>query len=224
MTAAAVARPSGTRLAIWAAIVALLSIVSFAGNLTSEPPEDFIYEWELGAGTLVQDGILLLVVLLLARPWYRPLLAWGPPTSWARAAGLGVALIIAVYLVTLALSPLLEPGREQGLVPDEFDDDRIAPLVFNSILIVTFVPLVEEMMFRGVGLSLLRRYGDKVAIFFSGFAFAAVHGLLEGMVSLTAFGAGLAYLRLRTRSIWPCIAVHAVFNGIALTVALLAAD
>jgi membrane protease YdiL (CAAX protease family) len=209
---------------IWVAIVALLSLVSFVGNLTTEPEEDFIYQWTLGIGTLVQDGILLLVVFLLARPWYRDLLAWRPPRSYKRAAGLGAALIGGVYILAIALSPLLEPGEEQGLVPQELDGDRIAPLLFNSFLIVTFVPLVEELMFRGIGLSLLRRYGDKVAIFVSGFAFACVHGLVEGLVVFTAFGAGLAYLRLRTSSIWPCVAVHAIFNGVALTVALLVAD
>jgi membrane protease YdiL (CAAX protease family) len=216
--------PGTTRLAVWIAIVALLSLVSFVGNLTTEPEENFIYQWTLGIGTLVQDGILLVVVFLLARPWYRLRLAWRPPLSWGRAAGLGAALIGAIYVLTIALSPLFEPGEEQGLVPDELDGDRIAPLVFNSILIVTFVPIVEELMFRGIGFSLLRRYGDRVAVLGSGLAFAAVHGLLEGLVVFTAFGAGLAYLRLRTQSIWPCIAVHGLFNGVALTVALLAAD
>jgi membrane protease YdiL (CAAX protease family) len=216
--------PGTTRLAIWAAIVALLSLVSFIGNLTTEPDEDFIYQWELGIGTIVQDGILLLVVLLLARPWYRDLLAWRPPVSWKRAAGLGAALIAGIYVLAIVLSPLFEPGEEQGLVPREIDGDRITPLVFNSFLIVTFVPLVEELMFRGIGLSLLRRYGDRTAMLLSGVAFACVHGLVEGLVVFTAFGAGLAWLRLRTSSIWPCIAVHAIFNGVALIVALLVAD
>jgi membrane protease YdiL (CAAX protease family) len=213
-----------TRLVIWAAIVALLSLVSFVGNLTTEPDEDFIYQWELGIGTLVQDGILLLVVLLLARPWYRDLLALRRPVSWKRAAGLGAALIAGVYVLAIVLSPFFEPGEEQGLVPRELDGDRIVPLVFNSFLIVTFVPLVEELMFRGVGLSLLRRFGDRAAILLSGIAFACVHGLVEGLVVFTAFGAGLAWLRLRTSSIWPCVAVHAIFNGVALAVALLVAD
>jgi membrane protease YdiL (CAAX protease family) len=216
--------PGTTRLAIWAAIVALLSVVSFVGNLTTDPDDDFIYQWELGVGTLVQDGILLLVVLLLARPWYGALLGWRPPFSYKRAAGLGAALIAGIYVLTIALSPLFEPGEEQGLAPSALDGDRIAPLVFNSVLIVTFVPLVEELMFRGIGFSLLRRYGDRVAVLGSGIAFAAVHGLVDALVVFTIFGAGLAYLRLRTTSIWPCIAVHAVFNGIALTVALLVAD
>jgi membrane protease YdiL (CAAX protease family) len=222
--AASDAQPTGRRLGVWAAIVALLSLVSFVGNLTTEPEEDFIYQWALGIGTIFQDGILLLVVFLLARPWYGKLLAWRPPISYKRAAGLGAALIAGIYVLAIALSPLFEPGEEQGLVPREFDGDRIAPLVFNSILIVTFVPVVEELMFRGIGLSLLRRYGDKAAVLVSGLAFAGVHGLLEGLVVFTAFGAGLAYLRLRTRSVWPCIAVHAIFNGVALTVALLVAD
>ena len=37
---------------------------------------------------------------------------------------------------------------------------------------------------------------------------------------LVALGVGLAYLRARTDSLYPCFIVHALFNAIALTLAV----
>jgi membrane protease YdiL (CAAX protease family) len=212
------------KLLAWATVVVVLSSLSFLGNLTSEPEENFIYKWSLGIGTLVQDGIILGIVYLIVRGSFVEAVAWRPPVAIGRAVGLGAATLVGVYVLTGALAPILQPGEEQGLVPEEVDGSRIAPLVFNSILIVTFVPFVEELFFRGAGVWVLRRYGTAAAIAGSGIAFALVHGLLEGLPIFTAFGAALAYLRLRTASIFPCIAVHSVFNALAIAAALVSAE
>ena len=51
-------------------------------------------------------------------------------------------------------------------------------------------------------------------------AFALGHGLIIGLPALLAFGIGLAWLRDRTGSVYPGIALHALFNGAALIVAV----
>ena len=56
-------------------------------------------------------------------------------------------------------------------------------------------------MFRGAGYSLLARFGQIVAILVTGVTFGLVHGLIEALVVLTAFGIGLAWLRARTDSV-----------------------
>ena len=75
-------------------------------------------------------------------------------------------------------------------------------------------------MFRGAGYSLLARFGQIVAILVVGVTFGLVHGLIEALVVLAAFGIGLAWLRARTDSVYPCMAVHALFNAVALIVAV----
>ena len=47
-----------------------------------------------------------------------------------------------------------------------------------------------------------------------------MHGLVAGLVVLSVFGIGLAWLRAKTDSVYPCIAVHALFNAVALIVAV----
>jgi membrane protease YdiL (CAAX protease family) len=54
-----------------------------------------------------------------------------------------------------------------------------------------------------------------------GLAFGLAHGLVEAELVLIPFGILLAVLRDRTSSVFPGILVHALFNGIALAVAVL---
>ena len=51
-------------------------------------------------------------------------------------------------------------------------------------------------------------------------AFGLAHGLVVGLPVLTIFGAILAWLRLKTGSLYPPIALHALFNGAALIAAV----
>jgi membrane protease YdiL (CAAX protease family) len=80
--------------------------------------------------------------------------------------------------------------------------------------------VVEELMFRGEGFALLGRYGRWVAIVGTALAFGLGHGLLLGLPILVVFGLGLALLRDRTGSVYPGIALHALFNGVALIAAV----
>ena len=50
--------------------------------------------------------------------------------------------------------------------------------------------------------------------------FGLAHGLVEALPILVALGVGLAYLRARTDSLYPGFVVHALFNAIALTLAV----
>jgi len=80
---------------------------------------------------------------------------------------------------------------------------------------------VEELMFRGLGQSLLSFLGRWPSILVVGIAFGATHGLLEALLILVPFGVALAYLRDRTDSVYPGMLVHASFNGVALAYAVL---
>ena len=87
-------------------------------------------------------------------------------------------------------------------------------------MIVVVAPIVEELTFRGLGYSLLVRYGKWAAIVLTGLAFGLAHGLVEALPFLAAFGMGLAYLRSRVRSVYPGMIVHGLFNAVALTLSV----
>ena len=129
-------------------------------------------------------------------------------------------MIVAVFIVEAVLEPFLNAGEEQGLTPDTWDPDRAGAYAANAVVIAVIAPIVEELMFRGAGYSLLARFGQVVAIVAVGVLFGLVHGLIAGLVVLSVFGIGLAWLRAKTDSVYPCIAVHALFNAVALIVAV----
>jgi membrane protease YdiL (CAAX protease family) len=77
-------------------------------------------------------------------------------------------------------------------------------------------------MFRGAGYGFLEPLGRLQAAVLVGIAFALVHGLLIGFPVIATFGIGLAILRGRTDSIYPCILLHATFNAFGLAVGIAA--
>jgi hypothetical protein len=93
------------------------------------------------------------------------------------------------------------------------------PLV---LLVVTLGPLVEELLFRGVLLSALwQRWGRGAAIGLSAVAFALAHlpGLdwqLVALPDLILLALALAWLRLRSGSIWPSVVGHGANNLLAV--------
>jgi hypothetical protein len=214
---------SDARLVAWLSIVGLLALTNFIGNAESNPPKDFVYLWSSAVSQAIYLVVLLAIILAIAgRDRTRDVLALHRPRSWAKALGLGLALIVAVYLFVALLSPLLNPGEDQGLTPSGWDSSRAPQFVANFIVIACLVPIVEELMFRGLGFSLLERYGEWVAILGVGVLFAAVHGIAAGLPVFTLFGSGLAFIRSRSNSVLPCIVVHGTFNGISLLLAVAA--
>jgi uncharacterized protein len=209
-------------LALWTSFVLAFASLSYSVRFTAGKPErDTLYKWSTAVGGLVQFAIIALIVYGIAGLGRRrELLALRRPTSWRLAAAIGVGIGIAMLVLLSLLSPLLEPGREQGLTPDHWEPAHAAAYVVNGLVIAGVAPIVEELTFRGLGYSLLERFGRWTAIVLVGVLFALAHGLVEAFPFLAAFGAMLAYLRSRVNSVYPGMVVHALFNAVALVVSV----
>jgi len=84
------------------------------------------------------------------------------------------------------------------------------------LVVVAGAPLVEETLFRGLLFGALRaRFGPAIAILFTGIAFGAMH--FDPMVGpqLAIIGLTLGYVRERSGSLYPCIVLHALQNGLS---------
>jgi membrane protease YdiL (CAAX protease family) len=197
--------------------------LSYTLRFTSgKPPKDLLYKWSTAAGTLFQFAVIAAIIYGIAGLSHdrRGVFALRRPTSWRTAIKIGIGVGIGILILTLILTPLLEPGREQGVTPDTWQPEHAAAYIANGIVVAVVAPIVEELTFRGLGYSLLARYGRWVAIIGTGLAFALAHGLVDAFPLLAAFGFGLAYLRSRVDSVYPGMIVHGLFNAIALTVAV----
>lgn len=82
------------------------------------------------------------------------------------------------------------------------------------VCLVAAIPAMEELFFRGFVLFGLRaRYGNAAAIIGSACLFGISHLDAVAAIYATVAGLVLGMLALRTRSIWPGIAVHAAVNA-----------
>ena len=210
-------------LALWSSFVLAFTTLSYTIRFTSgKPPKDLLYRWTTVVGNLVQFAIIAAIVYGIAglSGERRRVLALRRPTSWRTAFRIGLGVGVGIYVLTIALGPVLHPNREQGVTPDTWQPRHLAAYIANGIVIAVVAPIVEELTFRGLGYSLLARYGRWAAIIGTGLAFGLAHGLVNAFPFLAAFGIGLAYLRSRVNSVYPGMIVHGLFNATALTVAV----
>lgn len=217
-----------TRLACWTALVVAIAGLNYYARFSSSSSSttasrNEVYSWSAFAGGLVVYAVWLVLVLAIAVD-RTDLLALRRPQSWGRALRLGVGAIFFVYVFEIFVSVLplpQSPSAEQGLTPTHWEPAHAAAFAANVALFTIVAPIVEELMFRGVGQSLLRYLGRAPSILLVGVTFGLTHGLLEALVVLIPFGVALAYLRDRTDSVYPGMLVHASFNGVALAYAVL---
>lgn len=211
------------RLPYWVALAVALAALNYAGNLLAdgETRDDLLYLWSTAVAGLVQYAVIGLVLFAIARELPRAALGLQAPISWPRAIGLMVASLVGIWLIAAALNVFLKAGEEQGLVPEAWDGDRWAPFLANAVVVAVVAPIVEELLYRAVGMAVVSAVGSTaVAIGVTGLAFGLAHGLLVALPVLTAFGLILGWLRARTTSAVPCMIVHGIFNGAALLAAV----
>lgn len=134
-------------------------------------------------------------------------LALAPVSAWA---------FPVIVIGTLALGLLIEPITSLLPVPEWLDKILKETFTRNMILsAVIFAPILEEILLRGIILDgLLKRYSPTKAIVWSAIIFGVMH--LNPVQAVGAFilGIALGWLYYRTRSLWPCIFLHFVNNGI----------
>ena len=161
--------------------------------------------------------------LLLARMRPEGMAAIGlarfPPVALA-----GIALIAASMWIWNVhwVAPL---GIDWG--PAESNETLVAlfalpsrPL-WLSLLIFGLVPAVcEELLHRGVVLPVLgKKLGAPAGLLLSSLLFGLSHFNLSRLLPTTVLGLVAGAVRLRTRSLWPAMALHFLYNASLLIAA-----
>lgn len=84
---------------------------------------------------------------------------------------------------------------------------------------VLLAPIGEEALLRGVAYPALRRHWPPLAAaFVTAAVFALLHGNLVQIVLTVPLGILLAYVYEACQRLWPVIAIHALFNALALVI------
>lgn len=103
--------------------------------------------------------------------------------------------------------------------PGAFSQPELVIGLALSVAVV--VPLAEELFYRGLLFTLLRRFGFWPAALASSLLFGAAHGAPTLVLPLAVAGFAFAALFEATKSLWVPTVAHATFNATALVLALL---
>jgi membrane protease YdiL (CAAX protease family) len=165
--------------------------------------------------TVVIDGWYLLAA------WIFSLRRTGaPPSAWgfrrpARTIFWAVPLaLVAVYAVSVVYNLLVETQQQE--VVESFPRTAVGVFLFLALACV-IAPFFEETFFRGfLFQGFARSWGVLLGMVASAAVFSLSHQQLDIFVPFFALGLALAWVYRATRSIWGSIALHAVYNGIAV--------
>jgi membrane protease YdiL (CAAX protease family) len=151
-------------------------------------------------------------------------LTHGLPFPKVSAADTAIYVAFGCMVCLLANYPanfvaeLLEEAGFNGQTPEMPLNNDPRVLALYGFVVVVIPPIVEEMLFRGVVLQSLKRYGEGFAIVVSAFFFALYHGNLIQIVFAFLAGLALGFVVVRTGSLLPSILIHCVNNAVSFGV------
>jgi membrane protease YdiL (CAAX protease family) len=173
--------------------------------------------------TIAQDACFIAAGLFFARIVAPPRKAqFG--LQMPRRIKQAIAFVVGGYVAFIAFSALWLAIIGQTETKDTIIEDLGAGNSTIALIAVTFIvcvcaPLAEEFLFRGYIFGALRSNGFWAAAILTGLAFGLVHVLgspIAFILPLAVLGAGLCFIREKTRSLYPGIALHCVNNTLAL--------
>lgn len=175
--------------------------------------------------TLIQDGSLVGVAVLFAARVGRPTAAAFGLLRVPRP-GRALGLLLGAWAVFVAFSAvwttLLNVHDKEKIVDQLGANDSATALVAVCALTCVVAPLCEELFFRGYFFTALRNWrGTLPAALLTGLVFGGIHAgsaPVGYLVPLAFFGFALCLLYRATRSLYPCIALHALNNSVAFGV------
>lgn len=205
---------------VWLAVSAALVFLAFLGASqgTGSQDENILFDPDLAIGGVIFYGILIGISFAIASAYPRRLDALGFRPFRLRWVWISFAVVVVTTIVAVAVEPFLHGGEDQGLGADSWQPEHAAAFAANAAVLVLVGPFAEELFFRGLGVRVLARYGGLFAILVTGVIFGLVHGLLGALPPLVLFGIGLAWVRLRSASVWPAFIGHAAYNGLGIIV------
>ncbi len=163
---------------------------------------------------------LLLTLLLTRRPRKTLLLERFPSVS---AVAVAILLALVLYPLGYEMSVAIKSIYPLPVEIQRAASEFLKPLGDTEsmglmILLLAALPAVcEEIAFRGLILSGLRKVGHKWwAIGISAVLFGMAHAVVQQQISAAVLGFVLGFIAVQTGNLIPCIAFHVVYNGMQL--------
>lgn len=173
---------------------------------------------------------LLASLAIIAKKLKRNLMSWSNVGLKGYKIFQGMRYILGYYLILLGLLILAaiiasSLGAQAPTTPNNESGGTGMLKVMGGFwltfaLSVIVAPIIEEIVFRGVLFSAIKkRYGLIAGIILSSLIFTLVHIDPIQMISVLPLGIYLAIMYQRTGSIYPGMILHATWNLIVLLIA-----
>ena len=188
-------------------------------------PEDVQYDPFLGLGntrflllySMVYTfgmGVPMLLAALFFRPPVNPFRPHDKVSPGTVIASLltGMAVcIVANFVASYLMSIFQMFGIKQPTSPQMLIDTPLS-LVINIFVVAVLPALLEEMVFRGYVLQVLRPYGAGLAIVASSLLFSLMHGNVMQIPFAFIVGLALGFVVVKTNCIWVACGLHFLNN------------
>ncbi len=126
---------------------------------------------------------------------------------------------ILLLVLTPAIAIVIEPLSLLIPMPELFEklfallEDKT---IYTGIMVVVASPLIEEVLFRGMILDgFLKRYSPWKSILWSSLLFGLFHFNPWQFIPAFIVGILMGYIYWKTRSLWLCIFIHFINNGLS---------
>lgn len=166
---------------------------------------------------LLANGLLLATVMHHRRMTYRDLLHPAKVSATATALLVVPPVLLLVPMALLlgaALNDLLLSLFPLSTWEEQAFARMAAPNLAAIVATCVLAPLLEEMLFRGVILrAFLHQYSRRTAIAASALYFGVAHLNVYQFALAFLLGLLLGWLFERSRSLLPCITLHAAYNS-----------
>ena len=128
--------------------------------------------------------------------------------GWAANVGISFAYVWLTGDASNPQEPLVNAAQESTL-----------QFTLMLMLGALAVPLAEELLFRGILYTWLRRWGVAVAVGVSAIVFGLFHGVSVVLPVAVLLGVLTALIYEKSGSIWPAVMVHVANNAIVFAIA-----
>lgn len=171
----------------------------------------------LALAMLLANGILITAAMHMGGVNYREVVhpSESSPLSIFVFLVPPVLLLIPLgVLLNVSLSSAIEYVLPVSAWEQQAFARMVEPTLPAFIATCLIAPVVEEMLFRGILLrSFLARYPRGLAIGYSALYFGAAHLNIYQFSVAFLMGLLMGWLYERSRSLIPCVALHAAFNS-----------
>ena len=130
--------------------------------------------------------------------------------SLSMSVNIAVSIVVSIFVAIMSSAGVTVPEQDFSMT-----DNSAWTLIMQFAYVILLGPVCEELLYRGIIISLLKPYGKGLAVFFSAFLFGYMHGNIPQFASAFAGGLVFAAIAVKYDSLIPTIVMHILNNTTA---------